>query len=253
MTQRVQKLLAAAGHGSRREIEGWIREGRLSIDGAPAELGAQVTGSEKFRLDGRPLHVRNTADHFEHIIYNKPDNEITSRTDPQERRTVFESLPKIKGARWVAVGRLDYRTTGLLIFTTDGNLAHRLMHPSAELIRKYSVRVHGAPKRSELDKLKSGVQLADGKASFEHIEAAGGEGANRWFNVTLREGRNREVRRMWEAVGYQVSRLVRTAYGPLTLPRKLRKGKFQPLTAGQVNALYKSAGLDIPNPSRNER
>lgn len=253
MTQRVQKLLAAAGHGSRREIEGWIRAGRLSIDGKPAELGTQVTGGEKFRLDGRPLHVRESTADYQHLIYNKPDNEITSRSDPQGRRTVFESLPKIKGARWVAVGRLDYRTTGLLMFTTDGNLAHRLMHPSAELIRKYSVRVHGSPKRSELDMLKSGVQLADGKASFERIEAAGGEGANRWFNVTLREGRNREVRRMWEAIGYQVSRLVRTAYGPVILPRKLRKGKCQPLTPGQVKALYKSAGLEVPGGSSKHR
>lgn len=246
MPERIQKLLAAAGHGSRREIESWIKSGRLKIDGRTPKLGDRVSGTEKFTVDGRALRVRQTATAQQHIVYHKPANEITSRSDPEGRRTVFESLPPVADQRWVAIGRLDITTTGLLLFTTDGALANAMMHPSSELVRRYAVRIHGAPTRAELGKLKSGIMLDDGKAAFDTLEAAGGEGTNQWFNVSLKEGRNREVRRMWEAIGYKVSRLMRVGYGPIELPRNLRRGRYQSLTTSQVRLLYKLVGLKSP-------
>ncbi|HEX9474113.1 MAG TPA: pseudouridine synthase [Steroidobacteraceae bacterium] len=236
MLERLQKLLATAGHGSRREIEQWIRDGRVSLAGRVARLGERAEAGADIRLDGRRLHT--AAPHERAVLmYHKPMGEVSTRRDPAGRPTVFERLPPAPSGRWVVIGRLDVNTTGLLLFTTDGALAHRLMHPSAQVEREYLVRVHGNPSPDLLDQLRTGVMLEDGPARFERIEAGRKSGSHSWFRVTLREGRNREVRRLWQEVGLEVSRLARLRYGPLGLPEDLRPGQWRRVPARDARLL----------------
>ncbi|CAG0943155.1 Ribosomal large subunit pseudouridine synthase B [Gammaproteobacteria bacterium] len=248
MAERLQKFLAAAGLGSRREIEGWIAAGRLRVNGKLASLGQKVSGSERITLDGQPLRgvSRRRRPKPRAIVYHKPVGEVCTRTDPEARPTVFQSLPRANGARWISVGRLDIDTSGLLLFTTDGELAHALMHPSSGLEREYAARVRGVVTEDVLRLLCEGLQLDDGPGRFASVTAEGGEGANRWYKVCVAEGRNRIVRRLWEAVGCQVSRLIRVRFGPVRLPRHLPRGRFAEMSPQQLAGLYAAAGLPAP-------
>ncbi len=218
--EKLQKVLARAGIGSRREMERWIDEGRVSVDGITASRGDRVRTDQLIRVDGRPLSAGLTVGARRRILlYHKPDGEICTVSDPQGRPTIFDHLPALRNGRWIAVGRLDINTQGLILLTTDGELANRLMHPSSGIEREYAVRVLGKVQADTLQRLCDGIELDDGVARFDTITDAGGEGANHWYHVTLKEGRNREVRRLWEAAGLKVSRLIRVRYGSVTLPR----------------------------------
>ena len=247
MTERLQKFLARMGLGSRRQIEDWIRQGRITVNGAVAQLGNQVNGAEKIQIDGRLIRLRPFGQRRRVLAYYKPVGEVTSRHDPEGRPTIFENLPPLHDGRWIAVGRLDLNTQGLLLLTNDGELANRLMHPSSQVEREYAVRVLGAVPPEMLKRLREGVTLEDGVARFDEIREAGGEGANHWYHVILREGRHREVRRLWESQNVTVSRLTRVRYGPVTLRRGLHPGHWDELDEAQIAELLRAVGY-APEP-----
>ena len=244
MSEKIQKVLARAGLGSRRQIEQWIAEGRISVNKQIAKLGDRMDEGDTVQLDGKPISAKKLlADTRRVLMYHKDVGTVCTRSDPEGRKTVFEDLPKIKGSRWIIVGRLDIATTGLLLVTTDGELANRLMHPSYGMEREYLVRVLGKVDPSMKERLKQGVELDDGMAKFESIVDMGGDGANHWYTVVVKEGRNREVRRLWESQGIQVSRLARIRFGPISVPKFLRRGKWADLHDDKIKALCASVGL----------
>jgi 23S rRNA pseudouridine2605 synthase len=250
---RLQKLLSGAGFGSRRGIEEWIRAGRVSVGGRVAQLGDRAAPTDDIRLDGRKLDLTPSAQPSRQVLlYNKPMGEVTTRSDPAGRPTVFERLPKLANGRWISVGRLDVNTSGLLLFTTDGELAHRLMHPSSEIEREYLVRVRGVPPQLLIRRLLEGVELEDGPARFDRLTRQSGEekGSPAVFRVVLHEGRNREVRRLWSAVGFEVSRLRRVRYGPLALPPDLPPGSYRLADGKEISSLADAARQRRPKSSR---
>jgi 23S rRNA pseudouridine2605 synthase len=242
--ERLHKVLANAGIGSRRDMEDWIISGRVSVNGQPAHIGQLVGKGDRVKVNGKLINLRFDPDRLPKVLmYHKQEGEIVSKSDPEGRPTVFENLPRMRGGRWINVGRLDFNTSGLLLFTTSGELANRLMHPRYQIMREYAVRVLGELQDDARHQLLDGVPLEDGEARFTTMEDAGGEGANHWFRVTLAEGKNREVRRMFEAVGVTVSRLMRVRYGPLILPPGLKRGRVQELNEAQVQALMEAVGM----------
>jgi 23S rRNA pseudouridine2605 synthase len=242
--EKLQKVLARAGVGSRREMERWIADGRVSVDGQVAGLGERVLPEQILRVDGHVLRHTSSVPRRRLLIYNKAEGELCTLSDPAGRPTIFQRLPRIHRGRWISVGRLDFNTSGLLLVTNDGELAHRLMHPSGEIEREYAVRVRGQVTEDMVHQLKHGVELEDGLAKFDSITDAGGEGSNHWYHVILKEGRNREVRRMWEAVGARVSRLIRIRFGPVHLPRGLSQGHWEDIDDKLMRRLLSEVGLE---------
>lgn len=242
-TFKLQKVLAQAGVGSRRAMEALIAAGRVTVNSVPARIGARVGPRDDIRVDGRPVRREAGGSVPRVLLYHKPEGEIVSRDDPQGRASVFERLPPVRGAKWLAIGRLDYNTSGLLLFTTSGELANRLMHPRYGLEREYAVRVLGRLTEADIARLKAGVDLEDGTARCSAVEDRGGEGANHWYHVTLAEGRNRVVRRMFEALGRTVSRLMRVRFGEISLPPRLKRGQFIELAPPETARLLASLGL----------
>jgi len=241
--QRLQKLMATAGLGSRRALERQIKSGKVLINNKPATLGQTASEGDQLRFEDREWKVVDVASSQRSLVYNKPLGEVTTRSDPQGRPTVFDHLPRIQGARWIAVGRLDLNTSGLLLMTTDGELAHAMMHPSNQVDREYACRIFGEVDADKLANLKKGVMLDDGMAQFSDIQAAGGDESNTWYHVTLLEGRNREVRRLWASQDLMVSRLKRVRYGAVFLPKRLRMGDWSELTAKDHQTLREDVGL----------
>ncbi|MGY2169351.1 23S rRNA pseudouridine(2605) synthase RluB [Pseudomonas gingeri] len=243
--EKLQKVLARIGVGSRRDVEGWISKGRIKVNGKDATLGQRVDLHDAITIDGKVIKREEAAESVRRVImYNKPDGEICTRDDPEGRPTVFDKLPRPKEGRWINIGRLDINTTGLLMFTTDGELANRLMHPSYEMDREYAVRVRGEVDDEMIERLKAGVVLEDGPAKFTDIQQApGGEGFNHWYHCVVMEGRNREVRRLWESQGLVVSRLKRVRFGPVFLNSDLPMGRWREMTQYEVDILSAEVGL----------
>jgi len=246
MAERIQKILSRAGYGSRREIERWVEAGEIIVNGVIATAGQAIDETDKVVLRGQVLKLATKLKAKPQVLlYHKKIGEICSRNDPEGRPTVFDKLPKLSSGRWIQVGRLDINTDGLMLFTTDGELANRLMHPSYEIERQYSSRILGKVTDEILEKLTAGVILEDGKAKFTRITFAGGEGANRWYNVALNEGRNREVRRLWESQDLIVSRLRRISYGGIELKRSLKPGNYEDLNVRAMRVLYERVKLEL--------
>ena len=244
-SEKLQKVLARAGLGSRREMETAIADGRVKVNSQVAKLGDRVEARDKVSFDDRPVTLRPEEEVPRRVImYNKPEGELCTRKDPEGRRTVFERLPRLKGERWIAIGRLDINTSGLLLFTTDGELANRLMHPSTQVEREYAVRVMGDVKREHIVAMVDGVMLEDGPARFTDVQEFGGEGINTWFHVVILEGRNREVRRLWESQGLTVSRLKRVRYGNIFLDKRAKAGEWVELSQDEVDDLATLANLE---------
>ncbi len=238
--ERLQKALASLGLGSRRKIEEMIKEGRVELNGKVATLGDRMSLGDKVSIDGRMVKINDKPKVRRVIAYHKPEGEICAASDPDGRTTVFERLPKLHHDRWVMIGRLDLNSSGLLLFTNDGELAHSMMHPSNEVLRTYAVRVLGDLTTEIQRQLTNGVKLEDGEAKFDRLVSAGGEGANKWYHVDLKEGRNREVRRMFEIVGLKVSRLLRIKFGPIDLPSGLKQGRWSELESHEIDSLLKA-------------
>jgi 23S rRNA pseudouridine2605 synthase len=244
ITEKIQKVLAAAGLGSRRQIETWIQDGRVMVDGKTAKLGDRITSEERIQVDGREVNlVKSQNKRCRVLLYHKPEGELCTRSDPEGRATVFDHLPLLRNGRWITIGRLDYNTSGILLLTNEGELANKLMHPSSEVEREYAVRVQGEVTPEILRKLKRGVMLEDGQGHFEHIEDAGGENSNHWYHVMVKEGRNRLVRRLWESQDLRVSRLIRIRFGVLCLPRNLRPGRWEELELDEIQDLEDSVKI----------
>ena len=246
---RLQKVLSQAGHGSRREIENWIRGGRVSVNGIAAELGQRVVPADQIELDGKRLRL-STSTNVEILLLNKKAGTVATRHDPEDRTTVYEELPDLRAGRWVSVGRLDIQTSGLLLFTNDGELANKLMHPSTGLDREYAVRVSGTLSNEDLECLKRGVDVDGEHMRFSDVRYYNGSGNNYWYHVVLMEGKNREVRRLFEAMGLTVSRLKRVRYGPVILPSWLRTGQWTLLQEEDVRSLYRTLGMRYEAPKR---
>jgi 23S rRNA pseudouridine2605 synthase len=251
--QRLHKLLALAGLGSRRDMEQLIAGGRVTVNGKAATVGASVVDSDIVRVDGRQVRLPFEPELPKVLLYHKPEGEIVSQDDPEKRASVFDKLPRVKGGKWIAVGRLDINTSGLLIFTTSGELANRFMHPRYEVEREYAVRVLGELTEGQMLQLTQGIELEDGPAAFDVIQPQGGEGVNHWYQVILREGRNREVRRLFEALQLTVSRLIRVRFGPVSLPPRLKRGMMLTLSPKEVLSIMAWAGLPIPRAPLKQR